>query len=237
MTPTSALTAPTVWAPPSGVRIRGTLALVAGGGESPRVYERFGRRISTDGYTVAAFETGSAASALQWLTGHADTPRVLAGSDIGAAAVLALAADGAAVDGVIVAGLPVAAADDTHADASLRTACPVHLGVLESEGAQATTPVQTIDVPDAGTLGRISVPVLAIHGGADPIVPFELAQDTLRSIDVIEVVETVDGLHDALNDLSHRSVAATIVLWLERLRGAGVRTPVVRTSSLNGDIS
>jgi hypothetical protein len=72
------------------------------------------------------------------------------------------------------------------------------------------------------------VPVLAIHGGADAIAPFARAREVLASVPEIELVETVDGLHDALNDQSHRSVAARIVLWLERLRGAGVRHPLVR---------
>lgn len=232
MTDTTTLTDPTIWSPPSGTRVRGTLALVAGGGESPRVYERFGRRISADGYIVGAFGAGSAASALEWLNSQDDTPRVLAGSDLGAAAVLALAVDGAQVDGVIVAGLPVGTGDDSQADASQRTACPLHLGVLRGADARTSRPTDAIAVPDAAALSQISVPVLAIHGGADSIAPFDLAQRALRSIHVIEVVETVDGLHDALNDLSHRSVAATIILWLERLRGAGLQAPIVRLSTL-----
>ena len=38
----------TTWQPPTGVKVRGTIALVAGSGESARVYERFGRRISAE---------------------------------------------------------------------------------------------------------------------------------------------------------------------------------------------
>jgi hypothetical protein len=44
----------------------------------------------------------------------------------------------------------------------------------------------------------------------------------------VEILQTVAGLHDALNDVSHRSVAAGIVLWLERLRAGDVHTAVVR---------
>ena len=33
-----------------------------------------------------------------------------------------------------------------------------------------------------------------------------------------ELVSIAGARHDVLNDLSHRTVAATIVLWLERLR-------------------
>ena len=35
-----------------------------------------------------------------------------------------------------------------------------------------------------------------------------------------ELTVVVDGRHDILNDASHRSVAATVVLFLERLRSA-----------------
>jgi hypothetical protein len=67
-----------------------------------------------------------------------------------------------------------------------------------------------------------------VHGGADPVSPLPEVAHALRTVPDLELVETVDGLHDALNDQSHRSVAATIVLWLERLRGGDPRTPIVR---------
>jgi len=232
MTYITSLTAPALWEPPAGVRVRGTLALVAGAGESPRVYERFGRRISADGYLVGVFETADAAEAARWLTAQDAAPRVLAGSDVGAAAALTVAADGASVDGVIVAALPVGGAQNGQADAAQRTACPVHLGVLDGADARAARPVADIEVPDAAALARIAVPVLAIHGGADPIASFPGAHQALGSIAELELVETIDGLHDALNDVSHRSVAAAIVLWLERLRGVGVETPIVRTTTI-----
>lgn len=224
MTATSV--APVLWEPPAAVRVRGTLAVVAGAGESARVYERFGRRISVDGYVVGVFETAHATDAAGWLAGAENAPRVLVGSDRGAAAVLALAAS-AEVDGLIVAGVPVASG--AEADAAQRTACPVHLGVLGGDDARATAPAPEVDVPEPAALAAITVPVLAIHGGADPVAPFATARDTLAVIPALELVETVDGLHDALNDQTHRSVAATVVLWLERLRGAGVHTPIVRT--------
>ncbi|MGB3374049.1 MAG: hypothetical protein WBA87_02770, partial [Microbacterium sp.] len=74
----------------------------------------------------------------------------------------------------------------------------------------------------------ISVPVLAVHGGSDPVSPFAQSQAALSAIPDLELVETVDGLHDALNDQTHRSVAASIVLWLERLRAGDVNAPIVR---------
>ncbi len=225
--------APAVWAPPAAVRVRGSLALVAGAGEAARVYERFGRRLSTDGYTVGVFETAEATDATAWLREQPDAPRVLVGSDAGAAVVLQLAADdGDLVDGLIVAGLPVGDADDESATVAARTACPVHLAVLAEGSAQARTPATRIAVPDRATLASIEVPVLAVHGGADPLAPFAAARDALAALPQVELVETVEGLHDALNDQTHRSVAARVVLWLERLRGAGVAVPIVRSVEL-----
>lgn len=224
---TTTAPAPALHEPPAAVRVRGTVALIAGAGEAPRVYERFGRRLAADGYSVGVFETVAGDDARTWLAGRAH-PRVLAGSDRGAAAALALAADDPDVDGVIVAGLPVGARDDASADAAQRTACPVHLGVLAGADAASPAPAPAVAIPDAASLARLAVPVLAVHGGADPLAPLEVARAALAPLPVLEFVETVGGLHDALNDQSHRSVAATIVLWLERLRADGVARPIVR---------
>ncbi len=232
--------APDLHEPPAAVRVRGTLALLAGADETARVYERFGRRLAADGYVVGVFEAREAPHAAAWLAERQAVPRVLAGSDRGAAAVLALAAHsdptgGDGIEGVIIAGLPVGDRDDAGADASERTACPVHLGVLagadarRSDAETATvSPSAHVSVPDAAALASLKVPVLAIHGGADVIAPADKALAALATVPTLEFVETVGGLHDALNDQSHRSVAATVVLWLERLRAGDVTTPIVR---------
>jgi len=219
-----------VFTPPS--RVRGTLALVAGRDETAAVYRRFGSRISADGYAVGVFGTADAASG--WLSAQDDAPRVLVGSDTGASAVLTALTHGDVADAAIVAGV-VVDAERTPTDAE-RTACPVHLGVLaEQHGAStgsathdASDPEPVEGLPAPADLAAIAVPVLAVHGGADPVSPFAQAAAALASIPDLEVVETVDGLHDALNDASHRSVAASIVLWLERLRAGDVHEPVVR---------
>jgi alpha-beta hydrolase superfamily lysophospholipase len=211
------------------VRVRGTVAVVTGRGELAPVYERFGRRLSADGYTVAVFEADADAAA-SWITGPgvtADAPRILAGSDSGAASVLRVLAQGASADAAILAGTPVDASDRQPEDAE-RTACPLHLGVL-STGDARTTEVAGENVPDPADLAAVAVPVLAFHGSADAVSPIEEASVLLGAVPDLELIETVGGLHDALNDASHRSVAATIVLWLERLRGGDVREPVVRS--------
>lgn len=226
MTTTSS---PAVWTPPA--RVRGTLAVVTGRGERAAVYERFGRRLSTDGYTVGVFEEDVEA-ATGWLAASADGPRVLVGSDAGASAVLRELTQGAAVDAAIVAGLLVDAKGALPADEE-RTACPLHLGVLASE-ASGSPRQEAEPLPASADLAAIAVPILAVHGGDDPVSPFAEAAAVLRTLPDVELVETVAGLHDALNDQSHRSVAASIVLWLERLRGGDVHVPVVRDVDVVG---
>lgn len=235
MSSTISTAAPAVWAPPAAVRLRGTLAVLAGAGEGADVYARFGARIAADGYIVGVFASDEGRAATEWLASAEATPRVLVGSDRGAAtaltAVVAAASSStatAAIDGLVLAGLPVAGADDGSAVDADRTACPVHLGVLGAS-TRAATAGAPLPIPGADALAGIRVPVLAIHGGADPIAPFAAAQRALSALPILELVETVDGRHDALNDQSHRSVAATLVLWLERLRADGVEAPIVRT--------
>ncbi|MGN7947567.1 alpha/beta hydrolase [Microbacterium sp. 22215] len=221
MTTTSS---PALWTPPS--RVRGTLALVTGRGERAGVYERFGRRLSADGYIVAVFDE-DADAASDWLSETADTPRVLVGSDAGASAVLRLIAQGASVEAAVVAGTLVDAELDLPS-AEERTACPLHLGVLAAE-ATAVDVARAEPLPAPADLAAIDVPVLAIHGGADAVSPLPQLIDALRAVPDLEIVETVDGLHDALNDQSHRSVAAALVQWLERLRVGDVHAAIIRT--------
>jgi alpha-beta hydrolase superfamily lysophospholipase len=222
MTDTSAPLAPTLWVPPPAVHTRGTLAVIAGTDESARVYERFGRRIAIDGYAVGIFEAADAGQARGWLAGQEASPRVLVGSDIGAAAVLTALAERDEVDGAIVAATPVGATGPV--DVAARTACPVHLGVLAGEAARTHRGIE-ITLPERDFLTGVIVPVLAVHGGSDAVAPFGDAEAYLEAIPSLDLVETIGGLHDSLNDVSHRSVAAKVVLWLEALRSG---TPVVR---------
>ena len=205
-------------------RVRGTIAVVTGRGERAPVYERFGRRLSADGYSVAIFE-GDAEGAASWLS-DADAPRILVGSDTGATSVLRLLAQGEPADAASLAGTPVDVEAPQPADAQ-RTACPLHLGVLASAEAR-TAPVAAEPVPDAADLAAVSVPVLAFHGSADEVSPLAEAAALLGAVPDLELIETANGLHDAFNDQSHRSVAATIVLWLERLRTGDVHEHIVR---------
>ncbi|MDQ0642281.1 alpha/beta hydrolase [Microbacterium murale] len=216
-----------LWTPPA--RVRGILAVVTGRGERAPVYERFGRRLSADGYTVGVFEADADAAAA-WLAGVDDVPVVLVGSDTGAAAVLRVLSQGETPDGAIIAGTPVDVDGAAQPADEERTACPLHLGVLGSLEAR-TSDFAVEHVPASADLAAIAVPVLAFHGSADAVSPIAEAGALLSAVPDIELLETVDGLHDALNDQSHRSVAASIVLWLERLRNGDVRAPVVRDAA------
>src|SRR3984957_7611857 len=90
------------WAEPEGIAPRGTLILIPGRGERPELYERFGRRISADGYrvnVVAAPVTDAALTTAQVVDLAAGVrPLVLAGSDTGALFAAGLAASGAVAD-------------------------------------------------------------------------------------------------------------------------------------------
>lgn len=192
----------------------GALAVVTGIGERSAVYDRFGRRLSADGYVVAVFE-GEADAAAVWLEASGAGPHVLVGSDSGAAAVLRLLTQGTHVDGAVVAGLLV----DSEA-------------VLLSDGERRPCAHPIDAVPDRADLAAIDVPVLALHGGADTIAPLGEVVALLDAIPDLDFREVVAGLHDVLNDASHRSVAAAIVLWLERLRQGDARAPIVHRHPL-----
>jgi pimeloyl-ACP methyl ester carboxylesterase len=66
--------------------------------------------------------------------------------------------------------------------------------------------------------------VLGLHGEDDVISPLAEAGVLYPGT----LVTIAGGRHDVLNDVTHRTVAATVVLFLERLRlGAGL--PVIAT--------
>ncbi|WP_068798795.1 Rrf2 family transcriptional regulator [Pseudonocardia sp. HH130630-07] len=219
---------------PEGVS-RGTVAVLSGRGEHPGIYARLGRRLAADGWTVAAVSPAAAdeeiAAVLDGVTGA----RVLLGSDTGALRAWALAAGGTVgADGLVLAGLPAgspgsAPGPGDHAgELDARTACPVHRGVLEADpefgwGALSGPP------PPVPADPLPALPVLWLHGDADPIAPVAAVRGLARAGDEVAVV--ADGVHDVLNDQFHRIVAARLVLFLERLaKGARFTDPAGPTA-------
>ncbi|RKN04648.1 hypothetical protein D7319_27715 [Streptomyces radicis] len=215
---------------------RGTLVVLAGPGETAAVYRRFGARLAADAYRVVAVPADAADAeeaaeeALAAALADPDTPRplVLVGSDTGAARALRLARRHAdAVDGVVLAGLPTreaTRADAPEAGLDERTACPNHRLVLTREGALDRGAAPPEPLADTEPL---RLPLLAVHGGADRISPPEEALPRYRALGAAPLVTVRGGLHDILNDVTHRSVAATVVLFLERLRLGAELPPIV----------
>ncbi|MFE4370735.1 alpha/beta hydrolase [Streptomyces sp. NPDC056835] len=250
------------WRPPAGIAPRGTLLILPGRGEHPLVYERFGRRLSADGYVVHALDTAPEdrtdavlARAAEAAGPDLAVPVVLVGSDTGALQALhAAAADprlpvegiviaGAAPTGEVagpptgeVAGPPTGAAQESAWDAELaaRTACPTHRKRLsEDQGfvrGQLTAPVPAHLLTEAWP----DTPALILHGGSDPVTPPDRARELAAGLPGATLGVLREGLHDVLNDASHRTTAAAVVLWLERLRAGPERRPILTVET--GDL-
>jgi len=233
--------APASWREPDGIAPRGTPVLIPGRGEQPVLYTRFGRRIAGDGYRVhvvadATLDAGLSAAQVSDLLAAADcpAPRVLAGSDTGALFAAGLAARGQlpAVDALVLAGLPAAAgpagygpggtasAGTWEEELDTRTACPTHRARLSGDALRRGALYEPVPAgwAELADLGAVDQPVLGIHGAGDPVSPLAAARARYAAAARAELVSIAGGRHDTLNDLAHRSVAATIVLFLERLR-------------------
>jgi alpha-beta hydrolase superfamily lysophospholipase len=229
------------WNEPDGIAPRGTLVLIPGRGERPELYERFGRRIAGDGYRVRAVAdpTEDAALTVSQASAELGGPRpvVLVGSDTGALFAAGLAASGQldGVDALVLAGLPAGTdtpdAGDWDSELDTRTACPAHRARLAGSGLvrgalYAPAPDGWDELAD---LSAVAQPVLGVHGADDPVSPLAAARARYAAAPHAELVSIIGGRHDALNDVTHRTVAATIVLFLERLR-LGPELPPIATS-------
>lgn len=226
-----------VWGPPDGVAVRGTVVVLPGRGENAAVYERFGRRLASDGYTVHVFVSMSPdhqVNALGWLALDTEPPLVVIGSDVGALEALAASAELPEVlAGLVLAGIPSATTNAPSPwveELDSRTACPVHRARLEAEavrGALGGAPVRE-ELLLAARRARPTIPVLVLHGSADAISPVAGARRLAARIPSARCVVVEGGRHDVLNDVSHRSVAAEIVQFLERIRSSQDAMPILR---------
>lgn len=229
-TDTDVLAQTPLWDTPAGVTQRGTLILLTGRGEHPGIYARFGRRLSSDGYRVHVLEggaTGTRDKAAQLLaSSDPRAPRVIIGSDAGAALALETGAPGpsgkAMPDAIIIAALPLGPATTALPDAEARSACPVHRGILaENSNLDSGALARPVGPESLPSPESVRPPVLAFHGELDPAVAVEDAAGWVARLPRGRLVVTANGLRDAFNDTSHRSVAATVVLLLEDLRAGG----------------
>jgi alpha-beta hydrolase superfamily lysophospholipase len=231
------------WDPPAAVR--GTIVVVPGRGERPEHYERFGRRISADGYAVEILphlasggdELAHAWDALALAGRLGDAPRVLIATDVStAAAVQALSPATIDANALVLAGTTLEVADaPTDVDEALaaRTACPLHRGLLAADQTTVTSLANTTPAVgqwraaldgaaiEGGEAWQVAVPTLVLHGEADQLAPWDRVRDAVGHWPGVELVTVRGGVHDVLNDANHRSVAGVIVQFLEQLRAGG----------------
>ncbi|HEX4790612.1 MAG TPA: alpha/beta hydrolase [Actinospica sp.] len=243
------------WLPPQpGPAVRGTVILLPGRGEHSGVYERFGRRLSADAYTVHVLgarpqdDPAALRDQVAALVEDAVAPVVLAGSDTGALHVLAQVTEGKVdVDGILLVGTPGDSAAASAWDAlvgtpeweqelALRTTCPAHRGKL-TEDTEFRRGDLFEAVPDrlsaflrldASAYAAIAGHALVLHGRSDLLAPPALAASLAERLPRNATLALVAGApHDVLNDASHRSVAAAVVQWLEALRTGAPSQAVV----------
>jgi alpha-beta hydrolase superfamily lysophospholipase len=238
------------WDEPEGITARGTLVVLPGRGEEPGVYQRFGRRIAADGYRVRA--VGDPTSDLEAVTAQLKTiltdaqspqPRVVVGSDAGALAALRVVATSSVpVDALILAGLPdldytpAVDLDTWESEAQARTSCPTHRGLIADEELLDRGALTPDRVPQALResihLEAVDLPVLGLHGVDDEISPLSNAAPLYARLPNSRLVGIDDGRHDVLNAAVHRTVAATVVLFLEDLRRGAGADPIARPADL-----
>lgn len=230
------------WVEPASPPRRGTVVVLPGRGESPEVYERFGRRLTLDAYRVhaVAAPTDDAELTIAQIRerldeADQDLPRILVGSDGGAAFALHLAAAGR-IDGVhalVLAGLPstespLTPRSDWGGELDARTSCPTHRARISDAGIRpgelfTALPSQWFSHTD---VSRLALPILGLHGTADVISPIESARKQYARFAKAELVALGGASHDVLNDQSHRTAAATVVIFLERLRLSADAAPI-----------
>lgn len=227
------------WDEPVGGTPRGTLIVLPGRGETAASYQRFGTRLAADAYKVRLVpvdlaDLAAARAEVEKLIADESlpSPKVLVGTDTGATLVTTLV-DDVPADAAVIAGVALpesAQAGSWDDEVEARSACPVHRRVITEDedfgrgGLNEPLPQEWSSLRP----GAPTKPVLVIHGRADTITPLAAATAPYAAAPTARVWVVEGGRHDVLNDLSHRSVAATIVLFLESLR-LGPELPAVLT--------
>ncbi|MEV0471613.1 alpha/beta hydrolase [Streptomyces prunicolor] len=241
---------------PEGLRVRGTVLVVPGRGETRSTYARFGKRLAADAYRVRVIDApdldtgdldGLAARLSEAAEGTAVDdgvvrPLVLVGSDSGAAAIAALLGQAARgePDAVVLAGLPglapgtAATAGTWDEELDVRTSCPAHRGALTQDpevrrgSLDEAIPAAVLT---AAYDNEAAVPTLLLVGDADPLADHEALARTAKSLASARLSVVHGAHHDVLNDLQHRSVAAEVVTFLENLRNELRPLITVRSSA------
>jgi alpha-beta hydrolase superfamily lysophospholipase len=227
---------------PAGATPRGTLIVLPGRGETATSYQRFGKRLSFDNYKVRVVavdldDLDDTRESVEKLLADESlpSPKVLIGTDTGATLVSTLVGTpSAAVSAAaaVIAGVALAdsrGVDSWEQEIEARSACPLHRTVLDGDdafgrgGLNEPLPAVWDDLDRAVP----AIPTLVLHGAADPVTPLEEAVAPYREGAGVVVRRINGGRHDVLNDIMHRSVAATIVLFLESLRLGSELPPIL----------
>ncbi|MER5394598.1 Rrf2 family transcriptional regulator [Saccharopolyspora sp. NPDC002686] len=211
----------TTWTP-NGTS-RGTIAVLPGRGETPALYERFGRRLAADGYAVLVPEPDSDPAG--WFEPGA--ARFLVGTDTGALRAWQLALE-IELDGLVLVGTPLADGlppADRAEEIGVRTSCPVHRELLRNDpGFEWGRLADDVTEPPE----RLpEIPVLLLHGDADTIAPVAPVAALAARLPQSSLAVFKEGVHDVLNDQHHRSAAARIVLFCEEIAKGAVLLPEV----------
>ncbi|GGN95196.1 hypothetical protein GCM10010112_85230 [Actinoplanes lobatus] len=140
-------------------------------------------------------------------------------------------------EAVVLAGLP--GHDRRHdgdweQELDARSHCPVHRGVLSDDAAvvrgalAAAAPAELLD----SVYGSASpVPHLLLVGETDPLADRDALTRLVKTLPAARLSVVRGAHHDVLNDVSHRSVAAEVVSFLEAVRDGVPPRPFVRAES------
>jgi alpha-beta hydrolase superfamily lysophospholipase len=246
---------------PHGLRVRGTVLVIPGRGESAHSYVRFGARLAADAYRVRVLSApeldaddidgsldrlaGQVTEAISDLEspGPLARPLVLIGSDSGASALGALVARRQASSAswwpqaVVLAGLPAYGTHESGAwedELDARTHCPIHRGVLSNDAAvQRGTLADAVPAAllDAVYGSTVDLPHLLLIGDTDTYADHDALTRAAKALPRARLTQVRGAHHDVLNDLQHRSVAAEVVTFLEALRDESVLVPIVTVES------
>ena len=219
---------PREFLPPPPARVRGTVWLFTGRGDSADVYERFAHRLTVDGYRVLV---GTVEDVTVSSDGESADRPVVVGVDAGAWDAIALASSGSTdVAGVVLVGLPGpgdAVPRDWETEVAARASCPTQQGKLRLPGTVEPGSLVPENLPAVPADFTVQVQILALHGTDDPISPFALAGERYAAIGCPRLISVDNGRHDVLNSVHHRSVAAEVVQFLEHASSGADMRPLV----------
>jgi alpha-beta hydrolase superfamily lysophospholipase len=197
-------------APTPTVDVRGTVVVLLGAGERADDFPRLTDRLVFDGYRVELFDDVSTdvravRAGVERLVRDRALPRpvVLLGSDVGATLAASVAADSVAtVDAVVLTGVLTPASrrglGPDRRDDRTRRALPTGLSL-----------------PAARSVVQ---PTLVFHGDGDRVTEVADAVAWAAQLPRGSVRLVGQGEHDVLRGPGHRTVTASIVLFLERQR-------------------